>query len=314
MFKKILKINLLILILFLTSLPSVSAENDENLYLEKISRVGFNKILNLDPKQEIQNLFSKYDKYANSHNLEKFKSLYAENYLNSDGFDKETYFKIIERSWTTYPDVSYSTQIQNISINGNYATVKLTEYATGKTKELFASIKEEGEIKSKSEVIFQLQKYANEWLIISNMTLEETTSLKYGDAKGINISLDAPNLIKEGEQYTTTMNIDIPANTFVLASLTNEPIIFPQSQPKDVFRNMKGSSVLERIFTANTQNHNEYAVASVGLTKASVINSQNININVTGMAFLMTRVNVLKKQEVKQIDIKEATNTENEKG
>lgn len=311
--KFFVKLNILFLLISILVHPAYSQDTENDILTEKINTIGFNKLLCLDPKADIQRFIDKHNKYATDHNLEKLKSLYTDSYVNTDGFDKETYFKMIQKTWDLYPNVLYSMQIKEVSIKDDYATVQVIETAVGTTKESFENIKENGAIESTSYTLYYLQKFGRDWKITSNNILEENTSLKYGDAKDINIRLNAPTQVKGGQDYTTTMNIDVPSNTFVLASLSNEPIIYPQVQPKDVFRNVRKNGVLERVFTANKDEYNEYAIASVGITKASIVNSQNISINVTGMAFLMTRINVLNVKENKYKTADEALNLDNGK-
>ena len=50
------------------------------------------------------------------------------------------------------------------------------------------------------------------------------------------------------------------------------------------------------MFTANTDNVNEYNIASVGITRAEFPdedNPRNIRIYMSGIAFVVTRVNVV---------------------
>jgi hypothetical protein len=88
---------------------------------------------------------------------------------------------------------------------------------------------------------------------------------------------------------------------FIVGSIVNEEIVFPQQSNKDVFRSIKYDE-LARILTANKNNNNEYATASVALTRAQV-EPASIVLNMTGIAFVMKRVNVLsttKKNSLKE--------------
>ena len=298
------------------STPMYANENctlDEDT-LDKISKIGFNKIFSQDPKLEIAEFFNKHTKYSTEHKLEKLDGLYSEGYINSDGFDKQTYLGMIKKTWDLYPVINYATTIKDITIDGSYAVVQVKETAIGETKDEFENIKEKGLIESNSYVFYFLQKQSKDWQITSSMVVSETTALKYGDAKNLNLSISSPSQVKEGEEYTALVSLDMPKQAFILASISNEPIVYPQKQPQEVFRNIKRDGVLERVFKANKKGYNEYAIASVGITKASVNDTKNININITGMAFLMSRVNVLKVKDSVSPDTKEATNTLNGKG
>jgi len=64
------------------------------------------------------------------------------------------------------------------------------------------------------------------------------------------------------------------------------------------------------LFTYNDKNINEYAVASFGITKAEVKNGREIKIYVTGLGFLMSRVNVIPNNEFVKIAKKEKAKDE----
>lgn len=271
---------------------------DDSAINEKISRIGFNKIFSQDPQKEIQDIFSKYAKYSTKQDFEKLENLFADNYINADGFNKKTYFDMIKKTWDLYPEVVYTASIKDIKINNEYAIVQLNEKAYGETKEAYEGINDKGLIQSDSLSFYYLQKFGNAWKITSSSVISETTSLRYGETKNLNLSITAPSQVKAGEEYTASLNLDVPQHSFILASISNEPIIYPQKTPEDVFRNIKRDGILERVLTANKDNYNELAVASVGITKAAILDTQNINIKVTGMAFLMTRVNVINIKNV----------------
>lgn len=51
---------------------------------------------------------------------------------------------------------------------------------------------------------------------------------------------------------------------------------------------------MERLFISNTDNVNEYIVASIGITKAD-ISDLSIKFSLTGFGYQITRVNVKQK-------------------
>jgi hypothetical protein len=233
------------------------------------------------------------------------QNLYADGYINSDGFDRNTYFSMIKRTWEIYPKISYTTLVKNVTVNGNYAVVEISEKAVGEAKDAIANIKETGILTSDSFSYYHLQKFGNDWKISSQNTLEELTTLKYGETKNTNIIMTAPNQAPAGEEYTVSLTTDVPEQSFILASITNEPIIYPQKSPQDIFRNIKRDGVLERVFKANKDNHNEFATASIGIIKAAILDPKNTNIQITGMAFVMSRVNVVDKKNAVIADSKQ---------
>ena len=65
-------------------------------------------------KKEILALFDKQDTYAKKYDLKALKTLYSQNFVDNDGYNKEVYFSLIEDTWDTYPDITYETKIKNI--------------------------------------------------------------------------------------------------------------------------------------------------------------------------------------------------------
>ncbi len=311
---KLLKVTLLYLFLASSiSMPAFCNQKDPVDLDSKIQSVGYKKIDKRSAKSEIYRLFRAHSRYTNAHQLEDLKNLYSDSYKNSDGFDKQVYFDMVKKTWNLYPDVRYYTFINDSYINDNYAVVQTKEYAIGKTPGVSENIKGQGLVQSESSSLYYLEKIGSDWKITSNSIIYEKTTLKYGDARWLDMTLEAPALIQPGQEYTATLKIDTPSNVYVLASLTAEPIVYPQAQPKEVFRTVKKDGVLERIFRANKDNLNEYSVASIGITKASITNPSSININITGMAFIMTRVNTTNGSISKIAKVCEAQNETNVK-
>ena len=61
-----------------------------------------------------------------------------------------------------------------------------------------------------------------------------------------------------------------------------------------MFRKLPDDNILERLFISNTDNVNEYIVASIGITKAD-ISDLSIKLSLTGFGYQITRVNVKRK-------------------
>ncbi len=275
----------------------VLAEQSQAEIDEKLASVGFGKLFALEPKEQITKLFENYIKYGNKHNIKKIKSLYDEKYVNSDGFDYETYFKLVEQTWDTYPDMTYSAEIKNITVNGDYATVQTSETAKGNAKDASEYLDSCGNLDSTSEIVYYLKKNGNKWAIVSDSAISEKTFIKFGDAKDIAFDVVAPGMIGAGQEYSVIFAADMPRDKMLLGSITNEKITYPSERPKEVFRKLKSDGMLERVVRANSDGYNEQAVVSVGITKTEVSDEQDIKLSVSGVAFLMTRVNVVQNKK-----------------
>ena len=88
----------------------------------------------------------------------------------------------------------------------------------------------------------------------------------------------------------------------VIASINKENIVYPQTKSDDAFRKMPDDNILERVFLSNKNNVNEYAVASVGITRAENYSDNQIRVYMGGLAFIMTRINVVPENKYIKVD------------
>lgn len=121
----------------------------------------------------IKDLFKKQAYYANKHDSKGLAALYDDKYMNNDGFNKEVYFKSIESTWEACEDLSYSTRILSISVNGDYATVDVEETANGTVVEKYDYMQIAGEIHSLSEGIYHLVKINGKWYIAGETSISD---------------------------------------------------------------------------------------------------------------------------------------------
>lgn len=251
---------------------------------------------------DVKRVIDQQTVYTNKYDLDGLSSLYAKEFVNSDGFDKEVYFKLIKETWETYPDISYKTQINKIEVGENYATVYVDEVAVATSKETVEELTVIGELYSTSKCVYYLEKQGSKWLISSEKVLDETSTLKYGDARYADIKLNVPKQIGAGKEYTASLNVVTPVDSVIIASISKENIVYPQTKSEDAFRKLTDNSVLERVFTSNKNNVNEYAVASVGVTRAESVSDTQARIYMGGLAFIMTRINVIPENKFIQTE------------
>lgn len=285
-----------ILAALLVICPKSYATDDDNIAL--LTKKGFFdkpqiSSISSNPYEETRKVLYMHLKYANAYNLGGLKSLYADSYVNADGFDRKVYFDLIKKTWESYPDIRYKIDIKNISVNGNTAIAEVNEEAYATTNTKTSVIKDAGILKSVSGSIYYLENFNGKWLITSDHISFEKTFLGYGSAKDIDARLIAPCQIPAGTQYTSSLELTTPKDSLVIASIGQEAITYPQTVAEEIFRKMPDDNILERVFKANTKNINEYAVASFGITRAEISQSREIRIYVTGLGFIMSRVNVI---------------------
>lgn len=290
---------ILILTVFLILCPKSYADNSENIAL--LTKKGFfdrpQQNSFLTPCEEVKKALYNHLKYANTYDINGLKTLYADKYTNADGLNKNVYFDLIKRTWEAYPDIKYKMSIKNLAINGNTAVVQISEAAQATTNSKSGVIDEKGLLQSFSDSVYYLEKINNEWLITSDTILFEKTFLRYGATKDIDVDLFAPAQIYADTEYTSSLKIIPPKDSLVIASLGKENITYPQTIADEIFRKLPDNGVLERVFKSNDKNINEYAVASFGVTQAEIKNGTEIKIYITGLGFIMSRVNVIPKNE-----------------
>ena len=241
-------------------------------------------------------------RYANKTNFNKFISTYDESYLNSDGFDLATYSMLVRDLWETYNKIKYGIKINDIKFEDDKAIVSLVETSYA---DIPVSKTMDGVLKSTANSVYILKKNKNgKWKVVSDCVKDETTSMLYGDAMDLDISLTAPNNIEPGVEYTASLEFVPPQDTFAIASIAKDIVEYPQKQAQEVFRRMPDDNILERLFISNTKNANEYIIASIGLTKADV-KDLSIKLSLSGFGYQIIRVNVLQNKKSEADDVKE---------
>lgn len=247
--------------------------------------------------RSVKSVLNSQVRYANRTNFDKFISTYDKDYLNADGFDLDTYSKLVKDLWSTYDNIKYGIKIKDIDFNGDTAEVKLVETS-------FANIpvskKMNGILKSEANSIYYLKKVDGKWKVYSDKVLDERTSMLYGEAINTDIKLSAPLVVDPKYEYTATLEFTPPKDTFAIASIAKDKVEYPQKQAKEVFRKMPEDNILERLFIANSDNANEYVVASIGFTKAD-IKDLSLKLSLTGFGYQIIRVNVNKVNEDKNV-------------
>ena len=292
-----------ILAILLASLimPAGAIQADASLISDRAYRAEQRRE-NKENIKQIKALFKVHDTYANTHDIDNLQSLYADNYINNDGFNKKSYVKSIKETWKACKDITYTTKILSITVNGDNASVDVEETASGTVFENLEAGPIAGEIHSKSIGIYHLVKINGNWYISGETSLTDDSSLLYGDARFMNIELQAPNQVASGETYTASLKVDADKDTFIVGSIEHDPVTYPANTPKNNLRALNQSQTLERLIKANTDNINEYAVASLAISKISGGSTEKVRIYMAGLACIMHRVNVVPKNNFINIE------------
>ena len=262
----------------------------------KAQAVDFSPLFKLNifknDTREVKSVLHSQVKYANRANFDKFISTYDKNYINSDGFNLETYSDLVQDIWKTYDNIKYGIKIKNIKVCDDSAVAELTESSFA---DIPISKSMNGVLKSTANSIYYLKKVNGKWKVTSDEVIDEQTSMLYGEAMNLNISLTAPKEVAPGVEYTASLEFEPPKGTMAIASIAKDKVEYPQKQAEEVFRKMPDDNILERLFISNKDNANEYIIASIGLTKTDV-KDLSIKISLAGFGYQIIRVNVLKPE------------------
>ncbi len=285
------RINIAAVLLLLCLLLCIPVDAQNLSYEKRLKGEAEIDMPSFSSDSELKKFFNDYKKYSNEQNINMLMSMYDNDYISADKFDKKKLRELAEQSWAAYPKAKYDFKILSMNAGYENATIVASETITGETTSSVDYIKGFGYIDSKATTIYYLKKYYDGWKIISDYIIDEKTSLKYGIAKDVEMKIDAPSLLKSGQEYSAIFRINVPKEYIALVSLNNEPITFPLEKSQEVFRTMKTSGIQERILKTGKTGKNENAVASVGIAKAD-IKEKDISIKIVGIAFLTSRINI----------------------
>lgn len=289
---KFVLLNVILLNLLTLTQPVFCLEENESSVNDKIASVGFDKYFRKDSEEEIKEFFANIDKYTENNNYKKLKNVLSRNFINNDGFDYSLFLKSLKDGIDLYTNRKSETKILDFNVMENYASVHVIE--TGEATSVKDSKDNLGKstILLKTEVYYTLCRENGKWKILSANTVDENFLILYGCAKSMYFSLNAPMNVKADSEYTATLSFR-PENGYVyISSISQEPIVYPVPKTKDIFRPVKPDGVLERIFTSNTSDYNEYVIASIGITMPQIASNSDINVNLAGSAYVIKRVNV----------------------
>lgn len=241
---------------------------------------------------EIKQVFEKQKCFLNGAQIDNLKTLYSEDYLSNDGFNKDTLFNLYKDALKTHPDIKYDIVVTKITVDGDYATVKTVNKSTATTTQKSDITNDNGLLSVDMETIFYLQKKDEIWQIVAEQTISERTSLLYGDCKNADIKLYAPEFVTADKEYTVGLELPEKYAKFAMGSIKKELITYPSEDPGDIFKSFDSSGMIERIFQPNSKGQNETIAASVAIASPSLGANNNLDIKISGIGVLLQRVNV----------------------
>ena len=292
---KMKKLFILFALVCMTAMPVLAANTENKKENVDFTKIGFHKRTDLQPQIQMKDMFKNYQRYLNCKDVDKFLSVYDDSYKSSDGYGKDKLKLLAEAVVKNYPDMKYDIKVISIDVDVDNATIITREKLSASVDSNIQYIKGKGYIDAESTNIYYLKRFSNEWRITSDFIINEKTAVRYGLAKYVPMLIDAPSLVAPGQEYTAVLKMSLPDKYKALISIDNDPISYPEEKIPETFRGLKPSGIQERILYSNKENKNENATASIGIVKAD-IKEDNINVNIVGLGFLSSRVNVIEQK------------------
>lgn len=234
---------------------------------------------------------------SNAHDLDGVLKHYSPRFVSGDNLELREIKNLIQETWDLFPDIKYTTETLEIRLSGDWATVESIDESTATAKLDPVISDQPGTLDSRSRGLLYLHRIGNTWEILSDYTLYEMAEIVYGNVDEARMELTSPEQVFSGESYSAEVNLDVPQGVLAIASISQEPLVYPQVKPQDKFRSMTADrNSLERIFQANTSNNNEIVTATVGFTRIDQVDDHP-TIKLNGIATVVKRVNVIPKSE-----------------
>ena len=156
---------------------------------------------------DIKATISAIEEAANNQDLEKLTNFYNANFTNNDGLTVDLMTQALEKTWSTYPQLRYSTTIESWEQEGDNVVVETLTRMDGSKADQGRDITLVSTVRSRQ--VFQDQKIVNQEII------SEKTELKTGDNPPA-IKVVAPENVKVGQKYNFDIIVTEPLERNVL--------------------------------------------------------------------------------------------------
>ena len=251
-----------------------------------------------DDVNVILSLINDLMKSSNAHDIDGVLGSYSPRFVSGDNMTLDQIKKLIQETWSVFPDIRYQTETLEVRVSGNWATVESIDSATATAKVDPVAGNQLGRLESRSRGLLYLHRIGTSWEILSDYTLYERAVITYGNLGALELDLSTPEQVFAGEPYSARVSMDVPEGVLAIATISREPLVYPQVKPRDKFRSLSSDkNTLERIFSANKNNTNEVVTATVGFTQIAQDSEDRPTIQLNGIATIVKRVNILPKSQ-----------------
>ena len=163
--------------------------------------------------EELTETISGIEAAANDRDLEELLEYYSEDFTNTDGLTTETLATALEQMWSEYSELTYTTEIESWSQQGDELVAETTttiqgmKDLEGKTGRLNSTIE--------SRQYFQDQK------LVRQEILSEQSQLSSGENPP-QVNVLAPDTVETGEKYNFDLIVSEPLGDGLLLGAVQE--------------------------------------------------------------------------------------------
>ena len=168
--------------------------------------------VNTAPK-ELTEAILEIEDAANDQDLEGVLDYYSEDFTNTDGLTIDSLARGLEQMWKNYPQLTYTTEIQSWSEEGDLLVAETITTIEGVQKE-------QGRVTHLDSTVKSLQ-YFQDLKLVNQEILAEQSRLTSGDNPP-NVEIVAPETVKTGEKYNFDLIVDEPLEDRVLLGAIKE--------------------------------------------------------------------------------------------
>ncbi|NEP43180.1 MAG: nuclear transport factor 2 family protein [Okeania sp. SIO2H7] len=147
---------------------------------------------------ELLDLIEDIDRAANRQRIDKVMDFYSEDFINSDGLDRDSLERAIAEFWELYPILRYRTEIESWELDGDAIIAETVTYITGLRRIEDRNMNLTATIRSK-------QRYENEQIVEQEILAERNQQTLGEEPPEIKISLPQEVFVREQYNFDTIL-------------------------------------------------------------------------------------------------------------
>ena len=163
--------------------------------------------------EELAEAISAIEAAANDRDLDELLEYYSEDFTNTDGLTTETLATALEQMWSEYPELTYRTEIESWSQEGDELVAE--------TKTTIEGIKDPQSNTGQLNSTIESRQYFQEQKLVRQEILTEQSQLSSGDNPP-QVNIVAPNTVETGEKYNFDLIVNEPLGDQVLLGAVQE--------------------------------------------------------------------------------------------